>query len=112
MKKNYLPSIRVRLISIHPFSSEYLGSGDEEVTALSFIDVDDYKGFDFFGTTLSYRALETGTGEGLGLWSLRVGPSLSYLFIQTASSFALKPVRLMGNLFKIHTRTMVALPYN
>ena len=61
------------------YSSEYLGSGDEEFTALPFIDVDNYKGFDFFGTTLSYRALETGTGEGLGFWSLRVGPSLSFL---------------------------------
>ena len=31
---------------------------------------------------------------------------LSGVFIQTASSFALKPVRLMGNSFKIHTRAM------
>ena len=28
------------------YSSEYSGSGDEELTALPFIDVDDYKGFD------------------------------------------------------------------
>ena len=61
------------------YSSEYLGSDNEELTALPFLDVDNYKGFDFFGTTLSYRAFETGTGEGLGNWSLRVGPSLSYL---------------------------------
>lgn len=61
------------------YGSEYLGSADEELTILPFLDVDDYKGFDFFGTTLSYRALETGTGEGLGKWSLRVGPSLTYM---------------------------------
>ena len=63
------------------YSSEYLGSDNEELTALPFLDVDNYKGFDFFGTTLSYRAFETGTGEGLGKWSLRVGPSLSLSLI-------------------------------
>ena len=61
------------------YGSEYFGSADEEVSVLPFLDVDDYKGFDFFGTTLSYRALETGTGQGLGKWSLRAGPSLTYL---------------------------------
>lgn len=61
------------------YSSEYLGSNEEELTVLPFLDVHNYKGFDLFGTTLSYRALETGTGQGLGKWSLRAGPSLSYL---------------------------------
>ena len=61
------------------YGSEYFGSDEEDLTVLPFLDVDNYKGFDFFGTTLSYRALQTGTGEGLGKWSLRVGPSLSYL---------------------------------
>ena len=61
------------------YGSEYFGSADEEFTALPFLDVDNYKGFDFFGTTLSYRVFETGTGEGLGKWSLRAGPSLTYL---------------------------------
>lgn len=61
------------------YGSEYLGSDQEELTVLPFLDIADYKGFDFFGTTLSYRAIETGTGQGLGKWSLRAGPSLRYV---------------------------------
>lgn len=61
------------------YSSEYFGSDDEDLTVLPFLDIDDYKGFDFFATSLSYRALETGTGEGIGKWSLRVGPSITFL---------------------------------
>lgn len=58
--------------------SEYLGSNDEEVSVLPYLSVDDYKGIDIFGPAISYRAIETGTGQGLGKWSLRVGPSLTY----------------------------------
>lgn len=71
------PTANVGVIGL--YSSEYFGSGDEDITPLPFLDVDNYKGFDFFGTALSYRALETGTGEGIGKWSLRAGPSLTYL---------------------------------
>lgn len=59
-------------------SPEYLGSDENETRILPYISVQDYKGFDLFATTLSYRALETGTGQGLGKWSLRAGPSLTY----------------------------------
>lgn len=59
-------------------SSEYLGSAEEETRVFPYVSVQDYKGFDLFGTNLSYRAFETGTGQGLGKWSLRVGPSLTY----------------------------------
>lgn len=58
--------------------SDYLGSADEEVSVLPYLSVDDYKGIDIFGPAISYRAIETGTGQGLGKWSLRVGPSLTY----------------------------------
>jgi len=56
-------------------SSEYLGSAEEETRVFPYVSVQDYKGFDLFATSLSYRALETGTGQGLGKWSLRAGPS-------------------------------------
>lgn len=59
-------------------NSKYLGSAQEDVQVLPYLSVDNYKGFDLFGTSLSYRAIETGTGEGLGKWSLRAGPSLTY----------------------------------
>jgi len=59
-------------------NSEYLGSADEEISALPYLSFDNVKGFTLFGTTLRYRALDIGTGEGLGKWSLRAGPSASY----------------------------------
>ena len=57
---------------------EYLGSDDDEFIVLPYLEVNDYKGFDFFGTSLSYRLWEAGTGEGIGYWSVRVGPSITY----------------------------------
>jgi len=59
-------------------SSEYLGAEDKETRVLPYLSVQDYKGFDLFATSLTYRALETGTGQGLGKWSVRAGPSLTY----------------------------------
>ncbi len=58
--------------------SEYLGSDDQDVSPLPYLSVNDYKGFDVFGTSLSYRLIEAGTGEGLGKWSLQAGPKVSY----------------------------------
>lgn len=58
--------------------SEYPGSADEEFRALPYLSLNNVKGFDFFGTTLSYRLIEIGTGEGLDKWSLRAGPSASF----------------------------------
>jgi len=58
--------------------SEYPGSADEEFRALPYLSLNNVKGFDFFGTALTYRLIEIGTGEGLNKWSLRAGPSLSY----------------------------------
>lgn len=60
------------------YSSEYLGSAQEDFGVLPYLSVQDYKGIDLFGTSLSYRAIETGTGQGLGKWSLRAGPSLTF----------------------------------
>ena len=57
---------------------EYLGSDDDEFLVLPYLEVNDFKGFDFFGTALSYRLIETGTGQGIGKWSLRAGPMISY----------------------------------
>ncbi|MEP3891679.1 MAG: MipA/OmpV family protein [Hellea sp.] len=59
-------------------SSEYLGSSDEEIRALPYLSFDNVKGFTLFGTTLRYRAIDIGTGQGLDKWSLRAGPSISY----------------------------------
>ena len=59
-------------------SPEHLGSEDNEFSVLPYLSVDDYKGIDVFGPSISYRAIETGTGEGLGKWSLRAGPSATY----------------------------------
>ena len=59
-------------------SSEYLGSDDDEIQVLPYLSLENVKGFDFFGTQLSYRLIEAGTGEGLGKWSLRAGPSVGW----------------------------------
>lgn len=59
-------------------SSEYLGSADEDFQLLPYLGIDNYKGFDLFGPSLSYRAIETGTGQGLGKWSLLAGPNITY----------------------------------
>jgi len=59
-------------------ASEYPGSADEEFRALPYLSLNNVKGFDFFGTSLTYRLIEAGTGEGLNKWSLRTGPSLTY----------------------------------
>ena len=48
-------------------ASEYPGSGEEDFLALPYLSLNNVKGFDFFGTALTYRLIETGTGEGLGL---------------------------------------------
>ena len=57
---------------------EYLGSDDDEFLVLPYLEVNDFKGLDFFGTALTYRLIEAGTGEGIGKWSLRVGPRIAY----------------------------------
>lgn len=71
-------SSAINVGAIGTYRSEYLGSGDEDFGALPYISVDNYKGFDLFATSLSYRAVEIGTGQGLDKWSLRAGPSLTY----------------------------------
>jgi len=58
--------------------SEYLGSADQDISPLPYLSVNNFKGFDVFGTTLSYRLIDTGTGEGLGKWSLQAGPRAAY----------------------------------
>jgi len=59
-------------------NSEYLGSADEEIRALPYLSFDNVKGFTLFGTTLRYRALDIGTGQGLDKWSLRAGPAIGF----------------------------------
>lgn len=58
--------------------SEYLGSAEEDLSVLPYLSLDNVKGFDFFGTALTYRAVDVGTGQGLGKWSLRAGPRVAY----------------------------------
>ncbi len=58
--------------------SEYLGSADQDISPLPYLSVNNFKGFDVFGTTLSYRLIDTGTGEGLEKWSLQAGPRAAY----------------------------------
>ena len=60
------------------YNSKHLGSAEEEVRALPYLSFDNVKGFTLFGTTLRYRAIDIGTGQGLDKWSLRAGPSVSY----------------------------------
>ncbi len=57
---------------------EYLGSADEDFQVLPYLSFEDVKGFDFFGTSLNYRLIDEGTGQGFGKWSLRGGPQISY----------------------------------
>jgi outer membrane scaffolding protein for murein synthesis (MipA/OmpV family) len=59
-------------------TSEYIGSANEEILPIPYLSFENVKGFDLFGPVLSYRAIEAGTGQGLGKWSLRAGPRLSY----------------------------------
>jgi len=48
-------------------SSEYFGSAEEETRVFPYVSVQDYKGFDLFATSLSYRAIETGTGQTMSM---------------------------------------------
>ncbi len=59
-------------------SPEHIGSAEDDIQILPYLSVDDYKGIDIFGPSISYRAIETGTGVGLGKWSLRAGPIATY----------------------------------
>jgi len=61
------------------YSSEYLGSADEEFRALPYLSFENVEGFDFFGTALTYRAVDVGTGQGFGKWSFRGGPRVAYV---------------------------------
>ncbi len=58
--------------------SEYLGSAEEDLSVLPYLSLENVKGFDFFGTALTYRAIDVGTGQGFGKWSLRAGPRVAY----------------------------------
>ncbi len=57
---------------------EYLGSADQDFRVLPYLSVDNFKGFDIFGPQITYRLIDTGTGEGLGKWSLQLGPRIAY----------------------------------
>ena len=60
------------------YFSEYLGSADQDFQILPYLSVNNFKGFDVFGPQITYRLIDTGTGEGFGKWSLRAGPSVTY----------------------------------
>ena len=60
------------------YYSEYLGSADQDFRILPYLSVNNFKGFDVFGPQITYRLIDTGTGEGFGKWSLRAGPSIAY----------------------------------
>ena len=62
------------------YNSEYLGSADEEFRVLPNLSVYNFKGFDFAALALSYDLVDIGGGEGLGSWSLRLGPRAGYQF--------------------------------
>lgn len=59
-------------------SPEYLGADDDEIQVLPYLEIHDFKGFDFFGTALTYRLIEVGTGQGVGKWSFRAGPRIAF----------------------------------
>ena len=59
---------------------EYSGSADTDVRVLPLISFEDIAGFEFNGLSLAYPMLETGTGTGPGLWSLRAGPRAGFEF--------------------------------
>jgi len=62
------------------YTSEYLGSADEEFRVLPNLSVYNFKGFDFAALALSYDLVDIGGGEGFGQWSLRLGPRVGYQF--------------------------------
>ena len=59
-------------------SAEYSGSDQQDITILPYLSLKNVKGFDLRASTLSYRLFEAGTGQGMGKWSLRAGPTIGY----------------------------------
>ena len=59
-------------------NSEYLGSANEDIRVLPYLSFQNIKGFDLIGASLNYRLIEAGTGQGLGKWSLRAGPNVTF----------------------------------
>jgi len=62
------------------YSSEYLGSAEEEFRVLPNLSVYDFKGFDFAALALSYDAIDIGGGQGFGQWTFRAGPRAGFQF--------------------------------
>ena len=59
---------------------QYVGSDETRVLPLPYIDVRNYKGFDFTPFTVSYAAVDYLSGEGLWAWGVTAGPQASWEF--------------------------------
>ena len=69
-------SVHIAYLPIHESKSRLLNfSCESELLVLPYFEVSDFKGFDFFGTVLSYRLIEAGKGRywEINKWWLRVG---------------------------------------
>ena len=58
----------------------YVGSDQTETLLLPYLGINDFHGIDLLGPNLTADFIDIGTGAGLGKWSLRAGPRVSFDF--------------------------------
>ena len=58
----------------------YVGSDQTETLFLPYLGIDDFHGINLLGPNLTADFIDIGTGTGLGKWSLRAGPRVSFDF--------------------------------
>ena len=61
-------------------SPDYVGADETQFLILPYIDVYNYKGFDFVPFTGSYALVDYLSGDGLWAWGIKAGPQLNYEF--------------------------------
>jgi len=65
----------------------YIGSDQTKTNVLPYLGLDNFYGIDLLGPNLKADVIDIGTGRGLGMgnWSLRAGPRLSFDFGRDSS---------------------------
>lgn len=63
----------------------YVGSDQTKTNILPYLGIDNLYGVDMLGPTLKADVFEIGTGRGMGKWSVRAGPRVSFDFGRDSS---------------------------
>lgn len=58
----------------------YAGAEAQQTRVLPYVEVYNYKGFDFIPFTASYSLIDYLSGDGLWAWGIKAGPQVNYEF--------------------------------